>query len=437
MVETVWPEARRMDHMTSQGRFLPFDQASTSKFLHFIVRSDWEVFHSRGGRSTVSGKLRVSDSLARPTLTFKISLFDKVIVTSEMRLCKLNYNTRVKNNRRHLFCAEEVAGQREALCEWAHWVIAHSLSPRHGGAAAVLTSWAAHTSFTHSCHYFYWAPFTFQTLIEAATRKDSCLSKITLLPNGRTDSKLSEPLIRDPSSLSLCTYCLRDCILPHGLEYLLYGDDCRFMFPVQTSPLTSQFLFPAASQWTPLGGLGGPSNLASPRPNSWWLPTLSAFCLSLPHLRKWQHRFSLEPWKRPVTSHLTQDKETKSLTRNQSLSVACVTLHDSPLPPPHPLCSSCAAFLVPDGPRMCLRRTLALGSPQPRMQSLRWRLLCVISYITSTDQSHDRPENWPLNLATWSSLVTLTRDANFKNSSGDDCSVLERMVSVILLREWD
>lgn len=32
-------------------------------------------------------------------------------------------------------------------------------------------------------------------------------------------------------------------------------------------------------------------------------------------------------------------------------------------------------------------------------------------------------------------MVTLTRDENFKNSSGDDCSILESMVSIILLRE--
>lgn len=229
-----------------------------------------------------------------------------------MRLCKLNCNPRVKSSHRRLFCAEEVASG-EGHCVRAHWVTAHCPSPCQGRRRCT-PHLLGSTRFIHSyLSLFFLSTFHVSDACSSGNSKRlSCLSKITLLPNGRTDSKLSEPLIRDPSSLSLCTCSLRDRILPRGLEYLLYGDDCGVTCPVQTSPLTSPFLFPAASRWPPLGGLGGPSNLASPRPDSWWLPTQSAFCLSLPHLRKWQHRFSLEPWKRPVTSHLTQDKETKA-----------------------------------------------------------------------------------------------------------------------------
>lgn len=45
-------------------------------------------------------------------LEFKTFLFGEVIVTSEMRLCKLNDNNRVKNNNHHLFCTKWQASEK-------------------------------------------------------------------------------------------------------------------------------------------------------------------------------------------------------------------------------------------------------------------------------------------------------------------------------------
>ena len=262
-----------MDRVTSQGRLLAFDQSSTSKFLHFTVRSEklstlevedhckWQTLY-----------LWFSD---RPALTFKIFLFDKVVVRSEMRLGKLRHNNTVKADRRPFFGSEDVSHQRETPCPSS---LRHGpLSPRQR-TPLWPPPWR-HAPFVHSCQGFCWAPLAFQTLVEAAPQKDyaSCW---------RSQHFLMENRLR-----TNCTFtpqselCLLSCVpggSACGLWVLSTFHTTRTadMSPVQTTPPASRFLFPTA-----LGGPRGLCNLACPRPDSWQLPAQSSFFLHLSHLK--------------------------------------------------------------------------------------------------------------------------------------------------------
>ena len=111
-----------MDRVTSQGRLLAFDRSSTSKVLHFTVRSEkLSTLEVEDHCKWQTLCLWFSD---RPTLTFKIFLFDKVVVTSEMRLGKLRYSNTVKADRRPFFGSEDLSRQWERLRARAHCVTA-------------------------------------------------------------------------------------------------------------------------------------------------------------------------------------------------------------------------------------------------------------------------------------------------------------------------
>lgn len=91
-------------------------------------------------------------------LAFKTFLLDKAIITSEMRLYKLNYNNRGRNNSQHLFCTKWQASE-SALHVWT-LITPHSSSACRLSRSCSGDLWSITSHFLHLCILPFWVWLT-------------------------------------------------------------------------------------------------------------------------------------------------------------------------------------------------------------------------------------------------------------------------------------